>query len=165
MVSATGKPIQFELVVMAAALNTVVNFCQWANVWNRELQKMWSPECFGRFWPQATENELKSSWLSPQTFFGIILLAASLSKGTWETRWNQSVCLWPTVWERSSCPWVLSPGESRWWFLGEGEITHSSIMVHQHQNPTKWRMPVFTEHLLWTLPLKCFYSVLTLCRM
>lgn len=71
-ISASGKSIQFELVVMAATLNTAVNFCQRANAWNRELQKTWSPECFSRFWPQATENELKSSWLSPRTFFDII---------------------------------------------------------------------------------------------
>lgn len=103
-----GKPIQFELVVMAATLNTAVNFCQRANAWDGEAQKTRSPECHSRFWPQATENELKSSWLSPHTFFGIIFLCQReleeerLSK-------NHHVWLWPLQWGSDDLPWNAAP--------------------------------------------------------
>lgn len=82
-ISASGKPVHFELVVMAATLNTAVNFCQRANAWNRELQKTRSPECFSRFWPQAIEMNLNLVDCRHILFFGIISVAAFSSKGTW----------------------------------------------------------------------------------
>ena len=116
---------------MAATLNTMVNFCQWANVWNRELQKTWSPECSGRFWPQATENELKSSWLSPHTFLGIILLAASSSKGTgWKSQCSPMTSF--DFRERQSSVGAWNPRQYRWQFHGEGQITkwwHYGLLI------------------------------------